>query len=52
MQKTSGVIKTNKLTAGDSDLTSGDININKSSGTSILNIVNPSGQSPRIYLIR
>jgi len=52
VQKTSGVIKTNKLTAGDSDLTSGDININKSSGTSILNIVNPSGQAPRIYLIR
>ena len=46
-----GLIKTNRINVGDSDLT-GDISINKSSGTSVLNIVNPSSNAPRIYLIR
>tara|TARA_R100000278_G_scaffold56542_1_gene46737 strand:- start:633 stop:4166 length:3534 start_codon:yes stop_codon:yes gene_type:complete len=54
VHKTSGVIKTNKLTAGDSDLTTGDININKSasSGSAILNLINYASNAPKIYLIR
>ena len=52
VHKTSGVIKTKILTAGDSDLTSGNININLSSGTAILNLVNPTANAPKIYLIR
>ena len=52
VRKTSGVIKTNKLTAGNSDLSTGDININNSSSNSLLNIVAPSSLQPQITLIR